>query len=479
MKKINILQLYLIVFIILSGIGTTLVLLRDDSIPPYYFMLPYLPMFFTIGSMIFINVYMNLHKSMIFPIIIGTYYIRMVISPMLLKLAYYETSNINTDVYENMDKAIIMMIYEFVLVFVIISILIKKYYTKNNSTLLDPEFIVKKFELGHNKILISLLLIFILSCFIVYPEIRYNYRFLILSSQEDVRTWTINYLMARKQIPPLVFYLSTWAIEILRPIIVLGIILFIRNRVSVKSKPPFYCLFISTIIIVLNSLISTDNTALNLFLTISLFFILLLLYQDYKKRILAQLFVLISFVGGLGLFAISSNAGTSNVFYNLSNTIQAYFGGPVNFATALSIHKNNVLSVFFADNLQAIPLFKTFFVDMTNITLLFNQTRSINFMYVSQIIPASGQAYYYFGYVLSPIFSCLAVYLSIKNEYKSKVADNFTKKFIGNFLAIFMACIPVLYNYTIALSVILTYALPIYLILKFFPRQSKIREDVR
>src|SRR5690606_20382389 len=171
--------------------------------------------------------------------------------------------------------------------------------------------------------------------------------------------WYRNNAIAKQIVPPIIYYTSTWTINILKNVWVLVIIFALRSQGIKKLN-----LFLSIIFIVINALISSGNTAYSLYFSIAFFIVLTFLYPNSKKIIITStisLIVAVVFVGLISLSLMSSSSeGSSNALFNLSNTLQAYFTGPVNVAVSLMIDNVNVLNVMVSDFFTSLPLLRTF-----------------------------------------------------------------------------------------------------------------------
>src|SRR6478735_71439 len=113
--------------IFFSSIAVTIILFNDPTLPPTRNFLPFLPMVFTFGCIVFINIYSYIYKNIAITIIVFTYYVRLVITPFFMKFSNYQRNEIVANVDNTFNTAITLMIFEYFLVFLILSLFGKKF----------------------------------------------------------------------------------------------------------------------------------------------------------------------------------------------------------------------------------------------------------------------------------------------------------------------------------------------------------------
>lgn len=468
-KGFSKISLAIFLFLFFSTMLVTINLLFVDNLPSDKKYLLLLPLVFLLGSLTFIRIYYYIDNKISIQLIVLTFYIRMVIVPFFMQFSSFERNIVVQDVSETFNVAIGLMIYEYFLVFLIMATFVGRFkmnpprnnLVKNMNT---PASSYKKF-----KIVLYLLTVFAIISMILYPQILANYKFFVFLSEEQSIEWYRNYNIAKNSVPIMLFYLSTWTINIIKNIWVLVFILELRKKGLSKLK-----LLISILLIILNSLISSGDTAFSIYFSISLLIVLIYLYPNYKKRLSIFSFLSIAIVGGLGLFSLATSKleSSKELLYSLSQTVQAYFSGPINVAVSLTMDEYKSFYYIVSDFLISLPLIKAFFTSRVSSTELFNQVLyGFNSAGGGQIIPSVSLGNFYFGIILAPIFSCLFVYYSMKFDNKAKLSTNILYKFLFQFITVVLAIMPVLYNYYIFLIGLFTFILPTWIVIKFISRK--------
>lgn len=394
-------------------------------------------------------------------IIIGSYFVRLTSTPLLMQLgSYFRRTSINL----NYDKAIIYMIYEYVIVMIIMLILNEKfkkrkiiyeYYSSNKM----------KVNLPVNVIIIFLTAISIIFVY-KYPGILSYFRIGFLNENET-NQWYINFYKAKKEVPTIPYYLITWTLTLLRYIYVYMIIISLKNS-NVRGK-----MFYSLIVIFASLMITTSTLSDSLYFAIIYIMLLMELYKEKYDTLIKTLAVCLIIVVGIGLFYMSViRHNDDNIFYTMSRTCMAYFSGIDNIANALEIDNYNTFELIKGDFLRSLPLIKGFFVNLTRTDTIFNQY--IGDVYESQITPTLGQSYIYFGTILSPLLSCIFTIMTIVFENELDKEKRFDKRFLMYLLIIRCACVPVMYNAHIFLIGIFNSWVPL---IALFALNNKRRED--
>lgn len=468
--KFNLISIKLQLFLFCSSLIVAIILFYDSQLPLNKSFLPFLPLTFSFASLVFVNIFSYLYNSVAVSILVFTYYIRMTIVPFFMKFSFYQRTGIVADINSTFNTACLLMIYEFIVVFMIISIIGGKYCFLRESTEFNFHIDINNKKYRYSKKILLFVTILTALCIVLYPEILTHFKFFVFISEEQSINWYINNAIAREIVPSIIYYTSTWTLTIIKNIWVLVIVILLRSRGKSKLN-----LFLSIVIIILNSLISTGDTAYSLYFSIAFLIIMMYLYPNSKRIIMSTVVPLTLLIVSVGLYFISkiSSNSSSNFLFNISNTLQAYFSGPINVAISLLIDDVNILSLMFSDFLRSLPLIKTFFQDMTITTEVFNQVAYGTNGVGGQIIPSVGLGKLYFGFFLAPIFSCLFTYYSIKYGYKSIRDDRLPYKFLYQFISINLACMPVLYNFFIFLIGLFTYIIPTWIFVIFLTKRIR------
>ncbi|MDE7087375.1 MAG: hypothetical protein K2O67_04200 [Clostridia bacterium] len=186
--------------------------------------------------------------------------------------------------------------------------------------------------------------------------------------------------------------------------------------------------------------------------------------------IAAVIIVLIYFCGR---YLLWRNEGDS-IINDFSERFVTYFSG-LNMVTGSFNQPSNLsnkFQYFLYDFLKAIPFNKTLFgLDPSISTAeFFHEVNSIE----GEIPTTIGMCYYYFGFILAPLYSFVLVRLSKKSGKKLADCDVPLMRVVYMFAAFIFALGIVMYNIEIACNTLVQVVLPIYIIAKISFRRSKV-----
>ncbi len=191
------------------------------------------------------------------------------------------------------------------------------------------------------------------------------------------------------------------------------------------------------------------------------FAFLILVYLCYGGKYV-KLLEKIAIIGGVAaILGVMTKSGFNQYgVENFHKVMSAYFGGVQNIAA--SIYAVNHFEGFgikriFPDIINQIPLFGNrlkFLLNLDNTTgYLFNHSLTSG-KSLGQIIPAIGQGYSYFGFILAPIIPLVAALLADKFDLNAMNSDDLIKKNIYIIAAIMMSRAVVTTNLMSAVSYI-------------------------
>lgn len=464
--------LVLFILIILSFFSTVISLGDSNKII-------YLPLIlcYTLGYLIYIAI-VKRKRSVVHYIIIITYFIRMVLYPLIVILPDYQFPNINNQVESNIQFSILLQIYEFIFV---ISALIFSRNMKNKNIDGTRSNTIVNIDNTHRirHIIITLSFIGVLLV-IVYPQLLSIFQPVFFFTEESQNNWVINEKIAIQSIPPLLYYLSTWVLRILRILLVYWVIMVIKINLP-ETKRNFFKILLSILSVLTLMLITTNDRASGIFSSIAMILLLTRMYLRQAKMLLKYLVSIIS-VGALLLLVIlpkfkggsaSMFNDSTNAFYFLNQKINAYFSGTINISAALSMPRDEILLYLKGDLLRIVPIVRGFFTEYDLSNTLFNQVLGFDTIYFSQIIPNIGQGYYYFGFILAPLFSVILIRLAIKAEKKANFCNDSLGYFAYNYLSIYLAVSPIFYNMQLIMYLILLNVVPIIVMFELFKYRKK------
>lgn len=440
----------LIVFsMFLSGIISSGVVLSDFDRPGCYRFLWLLPASFSINCAFIYAFRKLLFTRASVTLITGFYWIRMVVTPILMVWGDYAVVPENTSWQDYLHEAIILECYESVLIFLLLAVLSHRLTCKNHNTLQGP---------SSKKIRYSTLFLLILSAIVLFFTI------MIARWPALVRHLFIPVFGAPPGWKVVVEQRSIWGgggdgplgilvtqmdrlflvMQILLPAALLTWILNRKHTWSDNKK-----LFCSFILITAVFLITTEDRGNSVLCALAM---LLTLMSYSNKRQLRMEGVVLFLLGITTIAALWIKQGTSDfgmIPQELSNIFTSYFSGPQNIAACIqATHENHGPDPFLIkyDLLQT-PFFggviKHFvnLKDMPNCSLLFHQSLYgvMEGRKWDQILPSVGQGYLLAGFFFAPLISAFTAGLSVWLEKCARKAATPVWKNVCYAGAIFMA----------------------------------------
>ena len=240
------------------------------------------------------------------------------------------------------------------------------------------------------------------------------------------------------------------------------------------------CLISSWLIIWMASVGTSGLVSRTTFLTNGIIFtgMVLNVYPEKKKAILygSTTVVLLFLIYGT-ISRFYSYATNSSTFWTgiLSyETLDSYFGGlrDVTVAVKMKAQQGSQLSfsALFNDLFAGVPfLASRSGMDFTHrIVYYFNTTFFGYSGNVSRICPLIGQGYAYLGLVISPLFTCICVYLAMKTNVILEKSRNELLIYISSLMLYYLSAYS-MYNLNIIAGGIWNKLLPLFLVY-FFSR---------
>ena len=459
MKKNN-KNIILFIIILISSIiitGLMIFLNNNDS----YWFLNFLPLLFVLVLMVCYNTFSNIFTSFSVLLLIGCYYMRIVILPLVYVIFDYSSLVTNEVFSSYIVHASLLTIYEFFIVMFFCNIVIRKQNKKKDMQLSRLE----KKEIVHVKnkkmtYIVFILVLFVVISYILYPTFISYFHFIFETNYEAQNAYSINYVAMQQSIPKLLYWLVVYAFGILQIILPILLISYI-NKTKLTQNFKF---LISIIVVLAVLLIATPDVAKSIIISLTLGIVLLKLYPK-KKRIIS--FVLIVGFIPVVFLGIFIKSGVHEIGNSISSVSQAYFSGIPNIATSFLLQGRPNPLMIFTDIVKATPFVLSFFKDVQSTPNLFNYILFNNTDgHHSQIIPMIGQSMYYFGILLSPIISVLSATIALYFEKKYSQISYICEKYLYLLIAIYFAIAPVVYNFSIMISIFLQLFLPCLLIIK-------------
>lgn len=351
--------------------------------------------------------------------------------------------------------AVLLMSYEMIVIFLLNYLWISKL----NFT--AEKFTVKLIE---NKFVYILFIIFSIILFLLQPSLWDRVSFIIPTDKA-----TLNDNLST------ISSITYFALNIAR-FILIALITSWMYRSYLKKENSKYIFWNYMLVALLCLIIFGNNRADFIIPFLATLFLLQIVYK--KKGTLYSIISLL--LASIMIFIITQSRQSTSVESNLpfmeslTVTIQSYFGGIFNVATAIEIR-------YFYDNyINASNFFYDLIRPFLGLNFIVNQSDSIlvshlfNYLmngreHVSQILPSIGHGYFYFGFFLAPIFS---IFLILLGRLMIKIIQKINSIDLILFMLILLMRITISFNQNITifineLSSILMIFIPIYILNKF------------
>lgn len=467
--KIKIYSLYTSV-IAIAFLITTLIAL-DNNVRDGYQLLWLLPLSFIIVSIFTINITNSLLKNLSVTIIWGGYFVRFVLTPLLLMLGDYQVI-FRTLTTSNIENAIFLMAYEIFIVFICLEMYLiesKRYNNKININKKNNEAL----KLEDSKILHFGLIILSLICVsIVFyiPQLRDSFTW-IFSNKTDIANldYNIDTIAIRGTINRALSSLFVFIFDIIRYLIPIYLLEITHKRFR-NSKFGY----IISLIICVSPFMIISGSNVQPFIGLIINVVMISKLYPHKSKSMKKFFIILGFVLLASILAskliiLGDTRGVSGID-SLALTVNAYFPGVGNAAAALNVIDDNKFKTLFYDVFSTIPfrnsIFPTIASKEVTLTLLFNRFNAIS----GNIIPCISGSEHYLGFLLAPFIPAFLACFSIRMKIKAETSNSYWKYFYYMFFSIRVAMIPNLYNHISFISIVINQFIPIYLITIFINR---------
>lgn len=462
-RKKNVIKKYnLLFFMVLNLIAliSTLILLSDTMRPGEYALIPFLPLTFIIMSSILPLIYQYIFKYISITLLLLGYFFKMVILPMVIMLGNYQSLIRNINVYINMDKAILLMSYEFICVFLMMTLSAGKLNIQEKFS--DNKVLFINNTSKAFKLIIGTLVLFEGSCHLLYPQFKYYTSFFIKVSESEKIAHSILMSSIKETVPSVIYWIYIFIFNILQIIVPMLILQWIKNRCVKKNRERLGVL-ISVIIVGIVGLTMTSEKANSILAAIALLVFMCYIYPK-KAKILVGFMIIAGGITVFGGLIIKSGINVSvnqGEYESLSGMLQSYFNGPANVATALAMQQFEGMKIFISDLGNNTPFLGFLFNHLPTSAKNFNYTLYGTWNQADQIIPIIGQGYYYFGIIFAPVFSVVIGWIAIKMERNYLCSKEIDKKYIYIYVSILCSITPIIYNFSIFISLSLSIVFPL------------------
>ncbi len=443
--------------ILLSAFIVTIILFFNNDFSNYW-MINLLPLSFVSVLLINSNILTKITSNVSVLLIVGCYYMRMVILPIFYVLSDYSSFTLDANYILYITKAGLLMIYEFFAIMFFSNIYLKRCEKKETEIKkLNMDSVCKKRKILYK---IVIILIIVLVGFLFYPQFKSYFRLIFNDDLTAINTHNANFKIMKSTIPGVIYRIIVFFINILQVLIPIALIKKIYTLKIGSGKKFIFSLLIIPIIVS----ICTPDTATSFIIALTIIIMLIQLYPERKK---------VLFIGALSVgipilfYALFIKTGVNSATNGVSSVLQAYFSGISNIATSFLMPNIPNIKMLFNDILTSIPFLNYFFQNYTTTAQLFNYSLYGMVGSHSQIIPMISQSLYYFGVVLAPLIPVLSILSSLSFEKKYQESEDIYNKFLYLIMSIYFAIAPILYNFTILILIFLQMYIPCKIIVNF------------
>lgn len=444
-KKYNL--IFMIFTTISISIIVSILIAFDNGKPDHYRLLWLMPLTFSFLCIILFNFKAIFFYRVTTMLAFGLYFIRMVVSPLAMFLGEYSSYGYGSYVEAYSNAAISLMCYEAIIVFTFMILNLKKLSQKNILELQytnDSKSV--KLPVLFKLAIFSFIMFLLLIIFSNPSLIRSNFVFLVGTPDN----WVVQQEYASLDgsgsgtLGIFVTLMNTvfWFIQALLPPAIL--LRISQKKISYRRK-----IGLSLLLLISVLLIATETRASSVESAIALLIIMSLIFG---RKFSNKIPLLIGMMGIVVIFGLFSKGGTSFDYIELSKTLTAYFSGPQNLAIAIGISKEysslNLLMLPI-DIVMKIPYVSSILRPIIGYTTNDYFNTAFANLYgrnIGQIIPAIGQGYVYFWYVLAPLVPIVVVGIAMNFEKKARDEHNIIFKYLFYLAAIMMSRATVISN---------------------------------
>lgn len=452
-------QMFILVTMILISISISFILLIDFDKPSYYNLLFILPLVFALYLFVYARLFRSFFDNLGATIITGLLFVRLVISPFFKFLSGY-IDKITLNVEFNTPISIMLVTYETIAVMTTLFLLENKNLSKDKKN----SYNIYSFPTNNKYIFIVFILVLLqLFIFLYTPGLLEGYRSVFNIKEKTFTHLEQTHIISKYATnfsSKLSLVTGSYLMKLLKLLLPSFLIVWINQKK--KSK----CRLILSYIIILTQFFMIDGTiARTIIYSLILFILINHIYSYNRKKQMAKILVVSAIIIIIyWSFRFSLIGGKINSYFSL--LFSSYFSGVNIVSGSLNLSKDFAtrLHYFLYDFLKSIPYGNTIFgLEKSDMQIYFNLINNTN----GQIPTTIGSGYYYFGFLLAPIYSVIFTILAYKMGQKANQTFNLISKVRYLFLAITFSMGIIMYNVQITLTNFFSVAVPMYLIERF------------
>ncbi len=452
-----------IAFVLISFI-VAIVLICDADKPYYYNWLFLMPLVYGLSSLICNRIYQYIPQNIGIMLVVGLLFIRMVISPLLLSLGSYSVT-IEKNIEENTFGAIMLVCYESVCIFFTLWYCSQKRKRRSNS--LKGTLVSRGFRISSKYYFwISVFTLMLLLCIFYTPElITKGYRNVFQIGEKGFTAYEDSQLVdefgttfAKKLSLVSGTYLMRIALYLLPAF---GIIVCARSKRRLVHGISFGFTLVPFFFIggtVANSLIY--------FVELTMMCIILYSGKKLDKRMITIFAFAVCAILAWWIIRSPDGQEMGESLESFSRRFSSYFSGVNVVSGVFNMERSLVyrFRYFMYDIFGTIPFSTTLFgISNVKIQTFFNSYNDSQ----GQIVPTIAMGYYYFGYILSPIYSIIFATVAYKVGRRIRDDGIHPIRLMRYLMLVFqMSMGIVMYNVEITMTVMWGRQLPLYLLEK-------------
>lgn len=441
-----------------SSIISALFMFNTDNENTYQWLIC-LPLAYGFMALPCAKLFNYITRSKVIAILVFGYFVKMVLSPLLFAIGGYQSFFYGYTSIENINIAILFMIYEYIIVFFITTLSLR-----NRNFCFYTDIESEKYS-GSKRLLFGVIIIciFIIFAYNYVPEIK-NIYFLISDYKvEDLVgvRWDNETIVARGSIQRYIYSLFMFLWPLVR-FLLPTVLIHLNYQKRGDSRTS---ILISSVLLVIPFLLLGGDNLAPFIAALFALIVIVKLYGRSGKRV-AIVFGIIGAVIMTGmiigkLIALTGWRGATGVI-NLAQMLNSYFPGFDNTAIALGMDGNNKLSTLMLDLSSGIPFIGSF-INFSGDTLndIFIQAANTG----GQIVPWGCGIGYYFSYILSPIITSGFVWFLLYKEEKSNLTTDFWTYYCNMIFSVYSAFSIIIYSTQIYMRFIWNIMIPVLLII--------------
>jgi len=472
----------IILILIFTSLYTIVNIVTDIHRPSCYRFLWLLPLSFLFVSIYFIARWYNLlFSSITGTIVVFTYFARMVIAPLFMSMGNYEAV-MDDIVYDlNANFAILLMVYETLVIFLVLIAFIQKSGMLSDMMEYPEEGILTESVSKPSGPLWGIIAgmgTFIIGLIILDNTI-WKANFLLLV---DINQTYHAYSSSDTGIGTLSMYveLMNSMYKLIQVILPPMLLYYVARR---KNNPLKYS--IAFLIFLAVVIIATDDRIDAIFAGIAFLFTVRDTFEKNFRHKFKQWMLIIVFAGLFGLSIKSGviSSGTSDAdMGNMSKMLVAYFSGVPTVSAGIGMSDTlEGLNLFhiFPDSVSKIPYLTYVVKLLTGITIT-NSNQLLNY-YISgivgrsfgQILPSIAVGYEYFGFIFAPVLPALFLKLALYFERNIKMQNDIVRRNLYYWITICVASSPIISSVLLITAKISWFAIAMIMMAVLKKRKEK------